>query len=281
MAEIAPSIVLVGAFFFVAHLLNGVFERTRVPDVLFLMLIGVCIGPILGLISPSQFGVIGPVFVTITLILILFEGGTSLRLDVLRGTLGGALSLASLCFFATMAVTAGFALWFTDLGLIPAFILGAIVGSTSESIVIPMVKQLRMQKDSQTILSVESSINDVLSIVITIALIQAFTLGEFQMVTVGGKLLMSFGVALVAGVVGAFLWAILRRRFGLFKNILFITPAFVFILYGLIEMAGASGAMAALAFGITLGNIEKIEIPFFKRINNYERMAISETEKVF
>jgi potassium/hydrogen antiporter len=281
MADIAPAIVLVGAFFFVAHLLSGVFERTRVPDVLFLMVIGICLGPIFGLVSPEIFGAVGPVFVTITLILILFEGGSSMRMDVLRKSLGGALSLGLFSFLATMAVTAGLVLLFTDLEIIPAFILGAIVGSTSESIVIPMIKQLRLQNNTQTMLSVESSINDVLSIVITVALVQAYAVGEFSVPVVTGKLFMSFAIALASGVVGAFLWSILKRKVKIFKNILFITPAFVFIIYGLVEMAGASGAMAALAFGITLGNVEKIEIPFAKRINSYERMPISDTEKMF
>jgi len=245
------------------------------------MLIGICIGPIFALVSPEQFGAVGPVFVTITLILIMFEGGSSLRLDVLRSALGGSLALAVLTFFATMAVTAGLALLFTDLELIPAFILGAIVASTSESIVIPMIKQLRMSKDAQTVLSVESSINDVLSIVIAVALIQAYAVGEFNLGVVSGKLLLSFTIAVAAGIVGAFVWSILRRKFDILKNIIFITPAFLFVIYGLVEMAGASGAMAALAFGITLGNIEHISFPFSSRLNAYERMPISETDRVF
>ena len=139
MQEIAPVIAFVGILVFLAHVFTGIFSRTRIPDVILLIAIGICIGPVLGLVNPSHFGEIGPVFTTITLIIILFEGGLALRLSTLRSTLGGAMKLAPLNFFLTMGIVAGFALWLTDLELLPAFILGAIVASTSEAVVIPLV----------------------------------------------------------------------------------------------------------------------------------------------
>ena len=180
LQEIAQAIAFVGILVFLAHLFTGIFSRTRIPDVILLIIIGICVGPVLGLASPPLFGAIGPVFTTITLIIILFESGLALKLSMLRSALGGAMVLAPLSFFFTMAVVAGFVIWLTDLELLPAFILGAIVGSTSETVVIPLVRQLRIREDTQTLLSVESSVNDVLSIVITMALVQAYTLGEFE-----------------------------------------------------------------------------------------------------
>ena len=110
MQDIAPVVFFVGILIFLAHLFTGIFSRTRVPDVLLLIIIGVCIGPIFGLVSTSQFGVVGPVMVTITLIIILFESGTALELNTLRSLVGGALALANISFFLTMGAVAGFAL---------------------------------------------------------------------------------------------------------------------------------------------------------------------------
>jgi len=233
------------------------------------------------LTSPALFGDVGPVFTTITLIIILFEGGIALRLTMLRSALSGAMILAPLSFFSTMAVVAGFVIWLTDLELLPAFILGAIVGSTSETVVIPLVRQLRIREETQTLLSVESSVNDVLSIVITIALVQAYTVGEFVIATVSGDLIASFLVALVFGIVGAFIWSILLNRIHAIKNAIFTTPAFVFIIFGIVETLGFSGAIAALAFGVTIGNIETIRFPFFKTLTVKEPVGLNETEKVF
>jgi cell volume regulation protein A len=279
--NVAQVIAFVGVLIFLAHLFTGIFSRTRIPDVIFLIIIGVCVGPVLGLTSPPLFGSVGPVFVTVTLIIILFESGIALRLTTLRSTLGGAMLLAPLSFFSTMLVVAGFAIWLTDLETLPAFILGAIVGSTSETVVIPLVRQLTLREETKTLLSVESSVNDVLSIVITIALVQAYTLGKFEIAMVAGDLVASFLVALVFGIVGALIWSILLNRVHAIKNAMFTTPAFVFIIFGITETMGFSGAIAALAFGVTIGNIETIRFPFFKTLTVKEPVGLNETERVF
>jgi cell volume regulation protein A len=281
MENVAQVIAFVGVLVFLAHLFTGIFSRTRIPDVILLIIIGICVGPVLGLASPSLFGEVGPVFTTVTLIIILFESGLALRLSMLRAALGGAMALAPLSFFSTMAVVAGFAVWLTDLEVLPAFILGAIVGSTSETVVIPLIRQLRIKEETTTLLSVESSVNDVLSIVITVALVQAYVVGKFEIASVSGDLIASFLVALVFGVIGALIWSILLNRIHAIKNAIFTTPAFVFVIYGIVETLGFSGAIAALAFGVTIGNIETIRIPIFKSWTVKEPVGLNATEKVF
>ena len=281
MQGFASVIAFVGVLIFMAHLFTGIFSRTRIPDVLLLIIIGIGIGPVLGLASPSQFGIVGPIFTTVTLIIILFESGLTLRLTTLRSALSGALTLAPLTFFLTMTVVAGLALLLTDLGVLPAFILGAIIGSTSEAVVIPLVKQLRIHEDTRTLLSVESSVNDVLSIVITVALVQAYNLGEFNIASISGNLIAAFLVAIVFGVLGALMWATLLNRIHAIKNAVFTTPAFVFVLFGIVEILGFSGAIAALAFGITIGNIESIRFPAFNIPLASEPVGLSDYEKAF
>ncbi len=281
MQDIAPVIVFVGVLVFLAHIFTAIFSRTRIPDVLLLIIIGICVGPVLGLASPANFGTIGPILTTVTLIIILFESGTALELISLRSAVGGALALTTVTFFLSMGAVAGIALWLTDLELIPAFILGAIVGSISEAIVIPMVRQLRMRKDSQTMLSIESSVNDVLSIVITIALVEAYVRGEFLWATVTGNLIAEFLVAVVFGVAGAFVWSRLLNRIHAIKNAMFTTAAFVFIIYGVVEILNFSGAIAALAFGITIGNVESIRYYIFRRPQASESEGLNPTEKAF
>jgi cell volume regulation protein A len=278
---VAQVIAFVGILVFLAHLFSSIFSRTRIPDVLMLIIIGICVGPVLGLVTPAEFGSIGPVFTTITLIIILFESGIALKLSMLRSALGGAMVLAPLSFFLTMFVVAGLAIWATDLEVLPAFILGAVVGSTSEAVVIPLVRQLKVKEETQTLLSVESTVNDVLSIVITVALVQAYTAGTFEFASVSGKLIASFLVALVFGIVGALIWSVLLNKIRIIKNAIFTTPAFVFIIYGAVEILGFSGPIAALAFGVTIGNIESIHIPIFRKSTMKEAVGLSDTEKIF
>lgn len=281
VGNVAQVIAFVGILVFLAHLFTGIFSRTRIPDVILLIIIGICVGPVLGLTSPALFGEVGPVFTTITLIIILFESGLALRLSMLRAAIGGAMILAPISFFSTMAVVAGFAVWLADLELLPAFILGAIVGSTSEAVVIPLVRQLKIKEETSTLLSVESSVNDVLSIVITVALVQAYVVGKFEIASVSGDLIASFLVALAFGILGALIWSMLLNRIHAIKNAMFTTPAFVFVIYGIVETMGFSGAIAALAFGVTIGNIETIRIPIFKSWAVKEPVGLNQAEKIF
>lgn len=281
MQDIAPVIAFVGILVFLAHLFTAIFRRTRVPDVLLLIIIGICVGPVLGLVSTEDFGTAGMILATLTLIILLFENGTALEIGSLISTMGGAMLLTMATFFLTMGATAGVALWLTDLELIPAFILGAIVGSISEAIVVPMVRQLRIRKDSQTMLSIESSVTDVLSIVITIALIEAYRLGEFEVAPVTGNLIASFLIAIIFGIVGAFIWSRLLNRIHAIKNSMFTTAAFVFIIFGIVELLNFSGPISALAFGVTIGNLESIRFYVFKKPQTKETAGLSEAERSF
>jgi len=144
-----------------------------------------------------------------------------------------------------------------------------------------LVRQLRVKEDTQTLLSVESSVNDVLSIVITVTLVEAYVIGKFEVASVSGDLLASFFVAIIFGVIGAFIWSILLNRIHVIKNAMFTTPAFVFVIFGIVETLGFSGAIAALSFGVTLGNIESINLTIFKPSSAKEPVGLTETEKVF
>jgi len=281
MQDVALIIAVVGIIIFLAHLFTGLFNRIMVPDVIFLIVLGICLGPILGILPPTLFAEIGPIFTTITLIIILLECGFSLKLSTLRTAVPGAMALALVVFPLTMAIITGLALWLTDLELLPALILGAIIGSTSEAIVIPLVKQLKIREESQVLLSVESTVTAVLSIIFALTLIDTYQLGEFQVLEVTGSLLASFLVAIGLGVASAFIWSLFLNRIRHVKNTMFTTAACVFVVFGLVELLGFNGPIAALAFGITMGNLKPMPFPFFKKGLRLESGGLTDVEKAF
>jgi cell volume regulation protein A len=130
-------------------------------------------------------------------------------------------------------------------------------------------------------LSIESSVTTVLSIILAITLIEAYRVGEFKVIPATGSLLSSFLVAMILGIVGACAWSIVLNRMRLVKNTMFTTPAFVFVIFGVVEVLGFNGAIAALAFGITMGNIEPIHSVLFEKHNSSKYVGFTEMEKVF
>ncbi|MBG0781098.1 MAG: cation:proton antiporter [Bacteroidales bacterium] len=278
--NIAVTVVGVGLLVFLAHVFAEVFSRKRVPDVLLLILIGLAIGPLLGIVTPGHLGLVGPVFTTITLVTILFEGGTELKYDTLRHSLRGTTLLTFLNFFATLIVI-GFLAWlFLDLEPLVAFMLGAIIGGTSSAVVIPLVRQLNISNNSRTILILESAFSDVLCIVFALAFIEAAQLGQIQVGTTIGQILASFILASIMGLIGAFFWSVVLHKIRNIKNSIFTTPAFVFIIYGLSELLGYSGAISALAFGIGLANTDLIKGTALSKFFTKEPDSLNETERI-
>ena len=141
----ALVILFVGLLVFLAHFLTALFEKTRVPDVLPLVALGVLIGPVAKLVTPEAFGQVGPVFTTVALVIILFESGLGLEVASLREAMSRMLRLTVLNFIVTMLsmVLLAYAWW--GLPPLPALALGAIVGGTSSAVVIPLVNKLRLQ----------------------------------------------------------------------------------------------------------------------------------------
>lgn len=281
MQDIALVIAVVGGLIFLAHLFLHIFNRTRVPDVLLLIIVGIILGPASNLVPTESFGLVGPIFVTITLVVILFEGGIALKLSALKSALSKAVKLAVTSFFLTMIVVGVTAHLLLSLEWIPSLIIGSIAASTSEAIIIPLINQLKTSEKMHALLSVESSINDVLSVAVTLALIGAYKLGDINVGMITGDLIASFLVAIVFGFGGAFLWSLILRRIHTMKNAMFTTVAIVFALFGLVEILGFSGAIAALAFGITIGNIESIKLPKLGKPLAGKPVGLSKTEKAF
>lgn len=274
-------ILLVGILVFVAHFLSQLFRKTNIPDVLVLMLIGIVAGPVMGMVTPEDFGKVGSVIATIALVVILFESGTSLDLKVLGGSLGMTGKLGLICFGLTVIIVALIGESFLHLSWLSAFILGAIVGGTSSAVVIPMVGALSLSDKPSTVLVLESALTDVLCIILVFALLQAGTQGGVAPGKVLGSVLAALIFALVIGVVGGLGWLLVLRKVRNFPNTISSTVAYVFIIYGITEAMGFSGAIAALALGVSLTNHDKLGLSHIKLLQGDRITPMTETELLF
>jgi NhaP-type Na+/H+ or K+/H+ antiporter len=276
----STTILIIGLMLFFSHFLSLQFRRTNIPDVLVLMLVGILIGPVLGITTPEDFGRIGSLIATIALVVILFEGGTTLNLDVLGKSLGTTGLLAMVSFVLTGAIIASIGFYMLGLSPLAAAILGVTLGNTSSPVVIPLVKSLRLSEKPATVLVLESALTDVLSIVGVFALLQIHTQGGVEPGRLVGSVLASLIFAAVIGLLGVIGWLLVLGKVRDFPNTISSTLAYVFIVYGLTEMLGFSGAIAALALGVSLTNFKKFHL---YRIPNVDRniVPLNETDLAF
>ena len=278
-----PALVIafIGALVFGAHLFVALFARTRVPDVLLLIVIGLLLGPVTHLVRPEQFGSVGPVFTTVTLVFLLFESGTELQVGTIRKVLHGSFLLSVLNFAVTTAVVALAAWKVAHLGVGTAILLGTILGGTSPAVVIPIAAQLKMNEHAGAILFLESAISDVVSIVLALALLDGLHAGNLEVGKIIGTLLGSFLLDAVLGALGAIFWSNLLSRVRTLQNGMFTTAAFLFLIFGLAELLGYSGAIAALVFGIGLGNVAWHGAILSKRFPSLAPVGLNSREKGF
>jgi cell volume regulation protein A len=277
----ALTIVFVGCTIFLSHWFAALFARTKIPDVLWLFIIGLLLGPVFGFVTPEKFGAVGPVFTTITLVFILFESGIDQRLEPLINSIGGTARITTYNFLATCLVAGGITFYYTDLGVLRSLMLGSIVGGTSSAVVTTLVRQFQMGERTRTILVLESAFSDVFTLAVPLTLLTAYKIGTIDVATVTGQMIAAFILAAMLGVVGAFGWSILLNKMRTLQNTVFTTPAFVFILYGIVELLNYSGPIAALAFGITLGNIDVLGPPIMRNAISRKPISLNDNERAF
>lgn len=274
------SLVFFGLLVFAAHLFASMYNRKKIPDVLLLILIGLLVGPVLHLAKTENMGVGGPVFVAITLVVILFEGGTSLSIKVMRSAWKSTMNLTLFCFFLSMVLTTCVGMAF-GMELLGALTLGAILGGTSSAVVIPLVRILDMGEESRTVLVLESAATDVLCIVFTLSFLHAMEMGKLDVGSIVGNILSSFVLAGLLGFAGALVWSRLLTSIRKLQNSIFTTPAFVFVIYGIANLLGYSGAIASLVFGITMANIDTIKNRVLIKVMGGPGHQLNKTEMVF
>lgn len=276
----STTILVIGLMVFFAHFLSLQFRKTNIPDVLVLMLIGIVIGPVMGIVTPEDFGKVGSLIATIALVVILFDGGTSLNFDVLGRSLKTSGVLSLLCFVLTGVIVGLLGVYLLDLSPFAATLLGFTLGGTSSAVVIPMAISLGLAEKPTTVVVLESSITDVLCIVGVFALLQIYTQGSVEPGRLVGGVLAALIFAAVFGVLGGIGWLMVLGKVRDFPNTISSTLAYVFIVYGATEGMGFSGAIAALALGITLTNFEKFGLYRLQKIDQHI-VPLNEMDFVF
>lgn len=273
--------IFLGLLIFCAHLFNAWFSKRRIPDVLLLMLIGILVGPVSGWVKPEQLNDVGPIFASLTLLFILFDSGIDMRLDVVRRYWTGVVQVTFLSFVLSMATVTVIAFYLTDLELKACMLLGGMVAGTAAAIVIPLVRQMKVSDKTRVTLVLESAISGVLCIVISLAFIEGYKLGNVSIGSMLGRVFASILMSLIIGLVAGIVWSSFMERVRKLQNSMFLTPAFVFIIYGISEALGYSGAISALAFGLVLGNPEYFEMSFLKKLKLHDMTPLAGTEKSF
>lgn len=252
------AIAAVIAIGFVADLF---FAKTKIPDMLWLMLIGVFLGPVAAYFGYSTIErntmlAIAPLFSAIALMVILFEAGLYMDLfKLLRASVAATNVMLVNLVFSIIAV-AVFAYFMLHLGVLESILLGAILSGTSSAIVTSTVNRTKVSEKTKMIMSLESIVTDPLVIIVALVIIDALvkTTAFAGVGFIASSVTKIFTASLFIGVIGGFLWTRVLPRIQKYKYHHMLTIAFLFVIYTIGEVIGGSGAIVAFATGIIFGN---------------------------
>ncbi|MDR1974607.1 MAG: cation:proton antiporter [Bacteroidales bacterium] len=275
------TIIFLGLLVFLSHLFTALYKQQHIPDVIPLMLIGLILGPLTNLVSPDSIsGTGGSIFMAITLVVILFEGGTSISLSTLEAVWKDVIGITFVCFFGSaLAVTV--VGWLFGLSLIASAILGTALAGLASAVIIPMVKNFMVSDKIKAVIVLEAVITNVLSIVLAMSFMDVMVKHEVHVGTLIGEIVSSFLLAGLVGFIGALVWSRLINKIRRLQNSIFTTPAFFFILYGVTKMLGYSGEIAAFVFGVTMMNIDAVMGNFLTRVMGGKGHTLNSQELTF
>ncbi len=265
MADAITVFSIAGAIIAIGFLANALFRKTGLPDTVFLILIGIVLGPIFGIFIREDMLPFTPFLTTLTLMMILFEGGLNMEISKVVSQSFRATILAVLYVSTATAFMLIFGLFVLKLDFLLALMLGPMTAGTSSVVIIPLVSKLKMNKEVGTTLSLESSVTDVLNIVLVLTLLQMYISGFLSLLEVASTILTRFAVGAVLGLVVGIVWtrvlAVIKKQ----EYTYMLTIAALILCYVGSEILGGNGSLAALLFGLVLGNYVRFCRIFFKR----------------
>ncbi|HJM13809.1 MAG TPA: cation:proton antiporter [Candidatus Nitrosopelagicus sp.] len=230
------------------------FKKTGIPDIAFLMVLGVVIGPIFGIIQPAAVIEIVPYFAALALIIIMFDGGYNLHIGNVLKTAHFAVILVILGFAVSVGIVAAFGHYGLGWEWMDSILLGAIVGGSSSIIVFGLVRKLRISDEAKSMLSFESALTDIFATIIAFILFEAILTGQFNLDLLGQTIGRAVAVGLILGFGVGIPWMFIISKLSNAQHNYMLTLGVLFLLFFLANSFGESGALTALVFGLMLGN---------------------------
>ena len=150
---------------------------TRLPAIVVLIAIGLLLGPVTGVIDigMSQ-GELGEL-IGLGVAIILFEGGMDLKLGEFRRVGHGVGRLTLVAPPIAWLLGSVAAHYLAGLSWPVAMVLGAILVVTGPTVILPLLRQARLNKESASLLKWEGIVNDPTGVLLAVLTFQYLTIG--------------------------------------------------------------------------------------------------------
>jgi cell volume regulation protein A len=169
------ALIIAGAIIIVGFLSNYLLEHKGLPDMLFLIVLGMLVGPATGLVDAATIMGFAPYLAVLALVFILFDGGMAMNIYHVFSETPRAAALAA-AGFTLSTIASSLLVHFMlipDFPFLYALLFGTIVGGSSSIIVMSLASRIKLSEKGSTLLRLESALNDILCIVLSLAVIRS------------------------------------------------------------------------------------------------------------
>ncbi len=239
--------------------------RLKMPSILFLLIFGFLAGPVTGILNPDE--IMGEMLlpvVTMSVAIVLFEGGLSLRINELKSVGGTVVKLITIGVFITWMVASISAYYILGLNLRISILLGAILVVTGPTVIGPLISHIRPKGNVGKVLKWEGIVIDPVGALLAVLVFEVILVGKIEqassLVVLGILKTIVFGGGI--GIALALLLIFLLKKYWvpdfLQETLTFMLVILAFLLSN--QFQSESGLFAATVMGIVLDNQKMVTI---------------------
>ncbi|MEH2347211.1 MAG: sodium:proton antiporter [Nostoc sp.] len=236
-----------------AQVLAGYFH---IPSIVLLLLFGILLGRDgLTFLDPSLLGVGLEVVVSLSVALILFEGGLNLQLGELKKVSTSLRNLVTLGVLITFVGAGIAAHWLSEFPWPIAFLYASLVVVTGPTVINPLLKQIGVEKQVSTLLEGEGVFIDPIGAILAVIVLHFVLSGNVQPLILVKGLVLRLGIGAAIGLGGGWLLSKLLKQDKFLSQELknLVVLASVWGLFSLAQvLRSESGLVVAVVMGIVL-----------------------------
>jgi len=235
--------------------------RLRLPAILFLLLVGIIVGPVTGILDPQK--LLGDLLfplISLAVAVILFEGSFTLNFKEIKGVSNSVWSIVSVGALISWGITSAAAHWLLQFDWPLALLFGSLTVVTGPTVIVPLLRTVRPNTKLSNVLRWEGILIDPLGALFVVMVYEfivssseAHSLQVFALIIAVG-----FGFGIASGVAVAYF---------LRKSLIpeYLQPfAVLSVVLGVFALSNTieseSGLLTVTVMGMWLANAKEVNI---------------------
>lgn len=262
--------IAIGAIILIGFLGRFAYKKTKVPESMMMILIGLLLGPVLGLVNPGALIPFVPFLSVLALVLVVLDAGLELNVFKLFKEFSSALIFTfSVAIISTLLIGTILHLVF-GWQLIHGLLLGLIASGTTTVAAMALLDIIKVKEKLKSFIFLETVINDFILISGAGLLLLLLSGNSIFERSIASELASGISIALFLGLAAGYVWIRVLGRVENLRLNYISSIGMLFLLYGLTEAVGGEGIISVLSFSFLMGNYPNIHKRFDNKAKRIE-----------